>query len=352
MGFQVKLMKWPMISWFTLLHLAAAGLAQKYHSPEEIFKRIDTSPMQYRIKLLADTDTLPDESHPVLEHGLVLWQERGGEPMLTTIHAVLQKDRYLAGYISAAENALRQGRPAAARRAYLALLAAAPDDAQDMTLIGQTFAMEGDSAKAMACYRKAIRSNYYDFVAHELLAGWLWHRHQPDSAITEMTIAHILNRNNPAVMAEYHHLLQRAGRRYDAWEFRPIYKLEETADAKIIKYDLSASEWLGYALCKALWRFEPGYADSVLQEVKAPAEYIQEIEAVQALLYSRKAKDDIGPDRALQTLLRAAEKEMIQEYVLYEIMLRKDPAFVFYLPETQVAAMAHYIQRFRIFNLF
>jgi tetratricopeptide (TPR) repeat protein len=341
-------MKRPLLIWLCLLIQAHTGYTQKYHSPDEIFKRIDTSAVKYRVKLLADADTLPHASYPILDHGLVLWQNQAGQPTLTTFHAILQKNRYLSEYLNMADKALRLGNPAAARRAYLAVLAAAPNDAQDMTLIGQTFAMEGDSMKATAFYRRAIQSNYHDFLAHQLLAGMLWRQHKPDSAVAEMTIAHILNRNNPGVLEDYRNMLQQGGRRYEEWEFRPVYLLEATPEAKLIKYDLSASEWLGYALCKALWRFEPGYADSVMQGVKAPAGYIEEIEAVQALLYSRKSKDDIGPDRALQSLLHAAEKNMMQEYVLYEIMLRRDPSFVFYLADAQITDMAKYVHLFRV----
>lgn len=341
-------MKNLLAAFLILLTLTGQILAQRYHSPEEIFQRIDTSAMNYRIRLLAEGDTLVPEQHAVLEHGLLLWQERSGQPFLTTYHDQLQKNRYLADYLRLAEQALAYGNPVAARRAYMVVLAAAPQDAQEMTLIGQTYAMTGDTLKAVSLYRQAIANNYHDFLAHHLLADWHRRHHRADSALTEMAIAHVLNRNHALVLQDLRSLLQQQGRSYGWWAFRPLYLFEEQPDAKVIKYDLAAAEWLNYALCKALWRFEPGYADTVMQGVKAPASYIEEIEAVQIMLASRKSRTEIGPDPALQTLLQAAEDDRVLEYILYEILLPRDPGFVFHMPEAQIADLVNYIFRYRV----
>jgi hypothetical protein len=343
-------MKFFRITLFSLASFAGVCCAQKYHSLDEIYKLINDSKMNYRIKTFADSDSIATEKFPILEHGLVLWQERNDEPpILETYHHLLSKNPYLANYLQQADKALAAGRPAAARRAWLAVLANAPDDSQDMTLVGRTCAMEGDSVKALACYRKAISINFYDFLAHQLLAADHLRHNRIDSAIVESTIAHILNRNHLVLQAELKGVLKKQGKRYAEWEFHPIYAIEETPDSRIIKYDLAFSEWLTYALCKALWRYEPGYRDIVLDSIKAPAGYIEELECAQIILQSRRSNNELSQDKAIQQLILAAKDDLLQEYVLYEIILRREPSFVFYLSQTQITGLAKYVQRHRIF---
>jgi hypothetical protein len=341
-------MKLLRVAFFCFFVLTGFSSAQKYHSPDEIYKLINESGRNYRIKTFAGSDTALTEEHPVLEHGLILWQGANGQPTLTTWHTVLQKNVYLAGYLATAEKALAAARPAAARRALLAVLAQAPEDAQDMTLIGQTCALEGDSSKAAACYRKAIAANYRDFLAHQLLACEHVRHHRTDSARAEMITAHILNRNHADLLQEFKVILQKSNSHYEEWEFRPLYNIEETTEAKIVKYDLTASAWLSYGMCKALWKYEPGYADSVMQNCGAPADFIEEIECVQTLLHAHQAANEPVQDRGLQQLALAAKEDLLREFILYEILLRRNPYLVFYLSEAQIADVAKYVHRFRI----
>ncbi len=343
-------MKLLQITLYFLFAVCGFSFAQKYHSPDEIYRLINESDSNFHIKTFADSDTMKCEKFPVLEHGLILWQQKNGQPRLTTWHKVLQENVYLADYLATADKALTAGNPAAARRALIAVLAHAPEDAQDMTLIGQICALEGDSAKAAACYRKAVAANYRDFIAHQLLA----HEHLRlgiiDSAATEIILAHILNRNHPDLLRDLNMILQNAGQQYDDWEFKPVYHIEEMTGAKIIKYDLDASTWLSYALCKALWKYEPGYADSVMRGCDAPVEFIQEIECVQVLLHSARSNLESDHDRAVRQLALAAKEDHLREYILYEILLRRNPSMVFYLSEEQIGDVAHYVRQYRIRN--
>src|SRR5690606_11239010 len=76
-------------------------------------------------------------------------------------------------------------------------------------------------------------------------------------ASDEIVLASILNRNNPNIRKAKLRILPKAGYRAPQWCYEPQVLIMRKDDTHITMR--AADNWLGYAIAKAVWKFEPGY---------------------------------------------------------------------------------------------
>ena len=96
-----------------------------------------------------------------------------------------------------AEDLFSKKEYAKARDAYKRVLLLDPNATIVMAYIAQTFGIEQNWDMAESWYKKAIEANYIDYLAHWLLADVYRNKGEQKKALEEISIAKVLNRNNP-----------------------------------------------------------------------------------------------------------------------------------------------------------
>lgn len=287
------------------------------HSPAEIFRLMELSELTYLIGELSDTSSSGDTPLPVLPHDLyVHWTRGTGE--VWQYHLA---DSATALYM-AAEDAYAAEDYDSARRLYRQTLELEPSFAVAITMIGDTYFVQGLLDSAIFYYEKAIASNFHSYQAHWFLADALWKTGDSLRAAEEITLAHLLNRNHlklQEIMIDY---CTAAGLGWDAWDFNPVYNItRDSTDGHIIHVNLT-TEWIAYGIVKALWKFEPGYAERMLENKDNPTDryLLEEREAVACQLIATDREDF-----AMELL----DAGFWDSFILYEILCRKDPSVLY-----------------------
>jgi len=210
-----------------------------------------------------------------------------------------------------------------------------------MTYIGQIYGNKGKYKDAIEWYKKAIRHNYIDYMAHWFLADAYLITKDLNGALDEIVIAQILNRNNQKIKKAFSNILDKNKRNTEDWCFNPQIVLNRISDNKI---SVSLKDnWTGYAMAKALWTYEPGYRESM---GVASGQYstLEDKECLISLLMGiENAKIEIKNDPQLQILKDAADNKYLDEYILYEIVLPKAPFVAYQLPEQTIQSIRKYI---------
>lgn len=283
-----------------------------------------------------------------LNHGLFLRPLPGGESVVTSYDAVYGKNAAYVRHLTDAEQAFQDGNIALARELYLKVLEIAPDQSQVMTYLGQTYEREGEHATAKEWYRKAIAANYHDYMAHWFLADNLSVGGDADGAVREILIARVLNRTNMRLSDAVDRVLGASGLAYDDWDFSPRYEVAKAGGHKVsVKYDGRRHEWLAYALCKAVWAFEPGYRDSMLLGSNEHPRMVEEKECVVNVLIAVENSKEETSDPALRAARTALDEKVFSQFLIYDVILPGQPGFVFNLAESSVEQIARYVLKYR-----
>ena len=97
-----------------------------------------------------------------------------------------------------------------------------------------------------------------------------------------------------------------------------------------------SEEWMMYVICKAIWKYEPGYRKK-MGGVDTEFDVEEEKECLLNLILSHrqingKKKSKI---KAINYLMRAVEKKMLIEFIFFEIWLPQETAHCFHTTEKQ-----------------
>lgn len=322
-----------------LTALSLSGAAQKIHSPQEIVSIMEKSSIAYEFNMLEEEIPAPDRSDNVVLHNLYR-EERNGE-LFTFSYKISPQG---APLLEAAEKAFGQKDFAQARSHYEQVLKTDPDFHKVRTYIGQIYGIEGDFKKAIKWYEGAIEKNFIDYMAHWFLADAFLKSRKVDKAVEHITIAYILNRNNPRIRTSLDNIYKEKGLSRDDWHFNPQIKIDSTGEQSVAVY--FHPDWLGYALVKALWRYEPGYAESMGSGKDEFFSMLQEREALASLITGideEKIKD--YPE--LVAMVTALKMDMGEEYIIFEILLPQYPHAANQLPEEMIGRISKYVLKVR-----
>lgn len=212
-----------------------------------------------------------------------------------------------------------------------------------MTYIGQTYEIEGDFDNAIEWYEKTISLNYIDYMAHWFLADAYKMRGELDLAVDEITIAMILNRNNPRIEKSLSDIYKLKKLKTDDWTFNPQIKIDSTG---IDEVSISFSpDWLGYAMVKAVWKYEPGYKES-MGVTSGSFSTIEEKECFISLMTSFDKKR-LKKHPEFKALKLSLDKKMIDEFIFYEIILPEYPFVAYQLTEEFLNEIKDYVKEIR-----
>lgn len=336
---------------FAVLSIAIAPplYSQKYHKPDEILKIMEESNIAYGIQattastMITESDNYRNNlTHP----GLYEEMDSDGRIAIRSYIDQIPGDTVVFPILHKAENFFAAGEMERARELYEEVLEYYPNNSQIMTYIGQTYQKENNGEDAREWLEKAIATNRIDYMAHWFLADVYMDQGEMEKAVRHIVIAHVLNRNNPRLQFSLERILKANGTPYDNWEFRPVYILDTTEKGTpLITLAEDDTDWIAYALCKALWAFEPGYAESVMGSEQQYRAMIEEKEALIAFAVTAASKYGDVPtaNEEANRLIRAIKDGQLDAFALYEVVFRKSPNMAAKLPQEMFDIFQQYI---------
>lgn len=313
---------------------------QKLHTPAEILKMISDSKLMYEVKMLDKPIACPDYSNKLNYHDSYRVYTDSG--FYTSQYEINDKAKPL---LDKAEEYFSSNNPYSALMYYRMALEADSSIYYIMTYIGQMYDGQRDYTNSIQWYKKAISKNYIDYMAHWFLADACFAIGDVDSAVDEIVIARILNRNNPRIADSMNRIFKKAKRNTKDWCFNPQIAINKGEGNRVI-VEMSA-DWTAYAMTKALWNFEPGYKESM---GVAPDNYstIEEKECLIAQLVGMEnAKTNVKKDPQLRILKEATDNNHFNNYILYEIFLPAMPHIAYQLSEQAIQSIKDYVLNVR-----
>ncbi len=316
--------------------------AQEIHSPRQIFQILEKSDVVYKIEITDLPFPIPNRSNHLNRNDYYVTEEDGN---ISVLEYEIDDDAKI--HIDLAESHFRNRRFADARSEYYKVLEVSPEYYKVLTYIAQTYGMEGDLDKALEIYKQAIEKNRIDFLAHMLIADIFKLQGDYEKAAYHITYAQILNRNNPRINAWRQEIYSKAKmRKQSDFIFHPQIKL--SADEDVTEVEILATQpWLLYSLAKAVWEYEPGYAES---QGKAEGEFsmLEEKEAIVCLLTyldNAKRKEKKKPEFA--ALQKALDASMLDEFIVYELWLLDYPWIAYGFSESFMNYLVDYVMHVR-----
>jgi tetratricopeptide (TPR) repeat protein len=315
---------------------------QQLHSPSEIMDIMEKSTLLYELHLL-ETE-VPPVDYSLNLNTINCYREKTEEGF-STVSIKLTPD---ASKIKAeAEKAFREKRYREAREGYQKVLDLFPNYSKMRTYIGQTHALEGNGSKAMAAYKKAIEENPIDYLAHWFLARSYTTQEKEDKALEHYLNAHILNRNHISILREINDILVTKNLKLEDWQFTP--QMEIVSEKKGEVAITFANEWLGYAITKAVWAYEPDYRKNMNEpENFSMAEEKEALISLYQGNLQNKGYEKLPP---LLALHNSIENKSIDPYILYEIFLPQEPFIAYQLPDNAMKMIRDYILKSRCVKL-
>lgn len=315
--------------------------AQDLNDPSKILEIMDNSKVSYQVQLdpafKAEAPERGDNNSPDL------YQSNGEDGAGIGRYTL---DSVSKPLFEKAEAAFAEGKFEEARTNYQAILSQQPDFAMLMTYTGQSYEAEKNYPEAIKWYRKAIDVNFHDYMAHWFLADDLYRLKKYDEAATEIATAWVLNRNHKTIRERMEVIFKAAGLKYDGFEFIPQYRLTKAKDLVEIRF--TTEDWMLYAFCKALWRYEPGYHRE-LGGGRSDFDINEEKECLMNLLISNsrmhKGKKSKVPE--INALERAVEAKHTMGFIFVEIWLPQQPIIVYTQSKEGIIEMVDYVLEIR-----
>lgn len=318
---------------FILLQISSQ--AQQIHTGAEVIQILEKSIVNYELHELKEEIGPPEDRSNKLNLN-EYYRVEEGEAIKVNEYEYSKKVLTLS---KKAEKNFMEKNYKEAREFYLKILEEDEKHYRVMTYIGQTYGIEGDMDLAIEWYLKTIEKNYIDYLAHWFLASAYKSEGKLDKALDEITIARILNRNNPRIKQSFDEIYKLNKLKRPEWEFIPQINITELNEHQIkLEY---GENWLGYALVKALWLHEPGYKESMGYQ-EGVFSTLQEKEAFLSLLAGLEKKT-IKKNPEFKTLQKAIEEKLLDEFIFYEIVLPDYPQAAYQLPTGFIESIRDYV---------
>jgi len=328
--------RWSLI-FLTIYFSPIFSLAQKQdvksriHTPAEILKVMEQSQITYEINIDDSLAPAVVDSPIVLSNQLWLKKDEHG---YTLVHFDLSDAA--AETLKSAEEAFQKKDFDSALRLYLAVQKLEPAYHHIWTLIGDVFYSQGQYEKAKEHFEKVVANNFADYNAHWFLGDAEWQLGRKKEAIREITIAHLLNVNHQALKKVLLNYRDQFKRPWKDWQFAPRFSLSLDDKKVVVKF---ATDWMGYALVKAVWKYEPGYAESMSgpEYETLVVNMLEEKEALVSLL---------AHNEKLKLINKIIEDGYVNEFIYYELLAKRAPMAIVLLPQEDFMRLAEYIEKY------
>lgn len=326
-----------------LLSGFAASAQQKFHTPAEIYDLVSHAKMAYSVGPLIAPVRWPVGS--ILNNEYFLDKKEERKVLRTFSETETEDEKKLR---QKAEGLLAQHNPdyEGARKLLAKLLKTNPHHAEVLTLIGYSYTEEGTENLALESYLKALEANPNDYFAHWMVAEIYLGQGKVPEARKHITRAHLLNRNSPRLFLKFKDVCFLDKTLYEDWTFEPQYKLTETPEGLGVD---AAGVWLVYALYKAVWKYEKGYKEEMLRDNVSDPIILEELECIMGLYLAHQSLEAAEQKQypEIVALARAVSIGLLEEFVLYEVVLPSEPLLAQYLDETWFERIDAYLRQVR-----
>jgi hypothetical protein len=127
---------------------------------------------------------------------------------------------------------------------------------------------------------------------------------------------------------------------YTDWYLDPLFSLstdyDEDREKDIVEIKFH-EDWLAYALVYAVWKYEPGYAESMNNN-----EMLKEKEAL-FCTYAGYNKKKLKKSLPLRMFEMAAHEGVVDPYIIYDGFLPYNPSIALYLDKGDIEVIADYV---------
>ena len=313
--------------------LVALSFAKDENPLQEAMEIIKESKTLYSLKYLDKPIPVPDRSRLI---NYPVYREKNGDSYdVKAIKATGEAKKLL----DKAENYFGSHQYAKARDAYTLALQEDPKLYSAITYIGQTYGIEKNWDKAELWYKKAIEANYVDFLAHWLLADVYKIKGQKEKALDEISIAKVLNRNNPRLEALRKEIYGLNGLNIKNWTFNPQVRMSRdsvTGNVNIV----ADSIWSYYAFVQAAWFYEPVYKAKAKKSSMPQAMYRECLMGFLPFIGDKALVDSVD---VLKRLVKVIEADKLDEFVFYDMLLLDYPTASFQLDKKQIEGLKDYL---------
>ncbi len=300
-----------------------------FHSPAEMYKIMEDSKITYVLGDLDKEIPYTIDSSFVLSNQLYV-ENRDGD----LVWSEYSLDDSSIEKLNQAETLFQDKNYILSKALFRQVFEDNPSYSYALTMIADVFFMQAIYDSAEYYFKKAIEMNPIDYIAHWFLADTFWNKGDSEKTIDYITRAHLLNRNHQVLKKMMIYYYKQADLGWDDWVFNPQYKVyKEDKQVKVFFND----EWMAYALTKALWKFEPGYAESVLNTVDNNLMFIREEEA-EAIVSQLMMEQDMQPVKQI------VDDGYFDEFWFYEIVTPQEPRAVLEQPREVLDRVVKYIK--------
>ncbi|MFK7799242.1 MAG: hypothetical protein AB8E82_17465 [Aureispira sp.] len=327
-------MKRIFITLICCLHIFNA-LTQDIHSPAELLEILEKSTHNYQLNQLEEPIEFDDR---VAINSNTFYRQKEGDGLIAVEVKLGKKAKVLK---EEAEELFQEKEYEQARLLYDELLQMHPEYTKLLVYIGQTYHLEGAVEKAIPFYTKAVEQNFIDYMGHWFLGRAMWDIGKVDDCLASYMVAHLLNRNHPLLTKELVKVLAVNGLDYDDWRFVPQIELEREDSINInVTY---ADGWMGYALAKAVWAFEPSHSEKMGEVFGAPS-MLQEKEALIAFYLTYEIGDKkLSKKSFVKAFKYAVDNRQVEAFILYEIFLVQAPSIAYQLSLDNFMSLSEYV---------
>lgn len=303
------------------------------HSPKEILRLLEESALKYTIEVL---DTVVVDSIiatlPLVAPTTVPVDTDEG-PVLGR----MQLPENLADRMAYGDSLFDEKQYDEALVIYQDLLDSFPETFIFATLVGDTHWSLNQLDSAEYWLLRSLELNPISYQTHWFLADTYRNQGRLDLALKHCYLAHLYNRNHRSIKNRLRQLREQAGRPWKEWSFYPVYRMSQSGDTVNIALD---SETMGYALTKALWQFEPGYAERMAADDNVLARDVNLLEEREAVSTGARELADTIPVEEM------ADRGEIDLFIVYEIITRRDPEFALWLDERTINQLIEYLDTY------
>ena len=323
---------------FTLLiwqgFILSAQSQTAAHKPADLLKILKASKMTYTVSDL-NTDIPKADYSTLVNSPNMMHEDSNGQFVAKKVVRARAADSEW----NAAEGFFKDdSNYKEARAHYRSVLDIDPDYYPAKIRIAQTFELEKDYEKAEANYKQAISKNFVDYLPHQLAADNYLREKKYEEAVDEISVASVLNRNDTSVQADLVRIYDKTRMKYGDWTFTPQYKLEKGQKDNEIMVQVKRG-WYGYAIAKAIWKYEPGYAQAENTDNVA---LTHERECLLNLLAGHDSIKAKNVDPSISALADAQDYKLMDGFIYYEILLPAHPSLVYQLPNNVIKSIRDY----------
>jgi tetratricopeptide (TPR) repeat protein len=317
--------------------LITAGEKAKLHSPKEIIELMEKSELTYRIGTLKEGKLQPTEKPRQLSYQLYLEKSETGLLVGEYELSPEAKQLFQKGQEFSASKDYE-----AALKQYQELNKLMPKYSVSLVLIGDMYYNLKKFDQAEEMFKKAIELNYISYNAHWFFADTEWELGNKETAMQEITIAHLLNVGHESLRKKMLSCRRVLNRDWKDWDYLPQYQLSQKGKEVSVDTDI---EWMGYAIAKAIWKYEPNYAEKM-----SGKEYVNQVvdfsEEKEALISALASNGDNGKNIRWTQIKQIVSDGYVNEFILYEIVGRKAPLALVLLPREQFMRLVTYVNTY------